>query len=215
MNNQQAYDQWAASYNEGQNLTRDLELKAKKEVLKNIQFSKVLELGCGTGKNTEWLFPLAEKIVAVDFSENMLLKAAERVKSKKVQFIQANINQPWTFLKEPVNLISCSLVLEHIESLQPIFEKASQSLISGGYFYIGELHPFKQYAGSKARFVKENETIILDCYTHSLSEYIQLALATTFSLVQINEWMDENEEQKIPRILTLLFKKKESIRDIL
>lgn len=207
MDNQQAYDQWASSYNDVINLTRDAELKAKKEILKSLNYSKVLELGCGTGKNTQWLLQTAESITAVDFSANMLLKASERIKSEKVNFIQADINKPWNFLKHKVDLITCSLVLEHIEHLQPVFEKAGKALQAGGYFYIGELHPFKQYAGSKARFEHKAQTIVLDCYTHPLSEFISLALANNFSLIHIHEWPDQDGEKDIPRILTLVFKK--------
>ncbi len=209
MNNQEAYNEWASSYNDVINLTRDVELKAKKEILAAIPFSAVLELGCGTGKNTEWLLQKAGSVTAVDFSENMLTKAKERVHSDKVNFVQADINQTWDFAKQKFNLVTCSLVLEHIQHLQPVFEKAGAVLSPGGYFYIGELHPFKQYAGSKARFEKEEEVMILDCYTHHVSEFTQLAKENGFSIVDLNEWFDEDGSKEIPRILTLLFSKNE------
>jgi predicted TPR repeat methyltransferase len=207
MNNQEAYNQWASSYNDVINQTRDVELKAKKEILKDISFSDVLELGCGTGKNTEWLLQKATSITSVDFSENMLAKARERVQDDKVNFVQADINQPWNFAKKKFDLVTCSLVLEHIQHLAPVFQKAGDALTDGGYFYIGELHPFKQYAGSKARFEKQEEVMILDCYTHHVSEFTRLAKENGFSLVDLNEWFDEDGSKEIPRILTLLFKK--------
>ena len=207
MHNQNAYNQWASSYNEVENKTRDLELIAKKEILKNISFSNVIELGCGTGKNTHWLLQSAKTITAVDFSENMLAKAKENIQDEKVHFVQADINKPWDFVKQKADLITCSLVLEHIQHLQPVFKKANEAITSGGYFYIGELHPFKQYSGSKARFQKEDDTIILDCYTHHVSEYTTLAIANGFALINLNEWFDEESEKEIPRILSLLFRK--------
>ncbi len=207
MNNQQAYNQWASTYNDVKNLTRDVELKAKKEVLETIPFSAVLELGCGTGKNTDWLLQKASSITAVDFSENMLVKARERVNSDKVNFVQADINQPWDFAKQKFDLITCSLVLEHIQAIAPVFEKAFHVLIQGGHFYIGELHPYKQYAGSKARFETGEETLVLDCYTHPISEFTQYAKQNGFSIVDLNEWFDEDISKEIPRILTLLFRK--------
>ena len=206
MNNQEAYNQWASSYNDVINLTRDLELKAKKEILQTIPFTTVLELGCGTGKNTEWLLQKATSITSVDFSENMLAKARERVQSDKVNFVQADINQAWDFATQKFDMLTCSLVLEHIQYLQPVFERAGNVLTPGGHFYIGELHPFKQYTGSKARFEKEEETLVLNCYTHHISEFTTLATAYGFAIVQLNEWFDE-EGKEIPRILTLLFRK--------
>ncbi len=207
MNNQQAYNQWASTYNDVNNLTRDVELKAKKEVLETIPFSAVLELGCGTGKNTEWLLQKATSITAVDFSENMLAKARERVNSEKVNFVQADINQPWDFAKQQFDLITCSLVLEHIQDIAPVFEKAFHTLVPGGHFYVGELHPYKQYAGSKARFESGEETLVLDCYTHPISEFTQYAKQNGFSIVDLNEWFDEDVSKEIPRILTLLLRK--------
>lgn len=204
MNNQQAYNQWAGTYNDTINKTRDLELQAKQQVLKDIPYSTVLELGCGTGKNTEWLLQKAAAVTAVDFSESMMAKAKERISSSKVNFVQADINKEWQFVAQPVDLITCSLVLEHIEYLKPVFEKAAAALHKGGHFYIGELHPFKQYTGSKARFDKEGDTFVLDCFVHHISEFTGLAAAYGFSLVNLHEWFDE-DNREIPRILTLLF----------
>lgn len=51
----QAYDAWAAQYDTNLNKTRDLEGLAPRLSLAKLPFSKVLEIGCGTGKNTEWL----------------------------------------------------------------------------------------------------------------------------------------------------------------
>jgi len=206
MNNQQAYDQWADTYNDVINKTRDLELEAKMKVLKDIHYSSVLELGCGTGKNTEWLLHKAAAITAVDLSESMMEKAREKITSDHVDFVQADINKEWSFLKSAVDLVTCSLVLEHIEHLTPVFEKASASLNKGGHFYIGELHPFKQYTGSKARFEKDNTTYVLDCYTHHISSFTSAAANQGFSLMDLDEWFDE-AATAVPRILTLLFRK--------
>ena len=46
------YDNWAPNYDNNINPTRDLDKLATKESLFNLNFSNVLELGCGSGKNT-------------------------------------------------------------------------------------------------------------------------------------------------------------------
>lgn len=206
MNNQQAYNKWATTYNDVANKTRDVEQAAKKEILNNLPYSSVLELGCGTGKNTSFLLQRAATVIAVDFSEGMIARAKEKVQSEKVNFVQADINKSWGFVNQPVDLITCSLVLEHIEHLEPVFEKAASALNKGGHLYIGELHPFKQYTGSKARFENGDETFVLDCYIHHISEFSNLASQHGFSLMKLNEWFDEDNKE-LPRILTLLFRK--------
>ena len=155
MDVEESYNNWADQYDTNLNKTRDLEAFALKECLANISFESCLEVGCGTGKNTAWLLTKAQHITAIDLSVEMLSKAKEKIVSEKVNFIQTDINQPWTFTNKQFDVITFSLVLEHIEDIESVFRKASQKIKKGGYLYLGELHPFKQYAGSKARFETE------------------------------------------------------------
>ena len=74
MDVQQGYNQWAEQYDTNQNKTRDLEAIALRNILEKINFNSCLEIGCGTGKNTEWLIAKAETVTAVDLSEEMLAK---------------------------------------------------------------------------------------------------------------------------------------------
>jgi len=97
--------------------------------------------------------------------------------------------------------------LEHIENLDPVLKEASSALNKGGYVYIGELHPFKQYSGSKARFDTEQGTQVVDCFTHHTSEFVQAAKSNGLALVELKEYFDEDGEYALPRLLTLLFRK--------
>ncbi|TAF54122.1 MAG: class I SAM-dependent methyltransferase, partial [Sphingobacteriia bacterium] len=83
----------------------------------------------------------------------MLEKAREKISTDHVHFVQADLTNDWTFTNGQVfDLAVFSLVLEHIEDLDTIFQKLAGCVAKGGHVYTGELHPFKQYAGSKARF---------------------------------------------------------------
>jgi len=124
-----------------------------------------------------------------------------------VEFVQANILGDWTFRKQLYDLVSYSLVLEHIENLEPVFKETAQSLKPGGHVYIGELHPFKQYAGSKARFETEEGLQVVDCYTHHISDFIEAGRKNRLTLVDLQEYFDEDEKKEIPRILTIVLKK--------
>jgi ubiquinone/menaquinone biosynthesis C-methylase UbiE len=206
MNTKQAYNTWALQYDTNQNKTRDLEGQALRQTLANISFYNCLEIGCGTGKNTSWLVEKAKHITAVDLSDEMLAKAKEKIISDKVDFMQADITTTWTFGNE-FDLVSFSLVLEHINDLEHIFQETSKSLKAGGYVYIGELHPYKQYAGSKARFDTEAGQQVVECFDHHISDFIQIPLKYGLMPVDINEYFDNNDRNEIPRILTVLLKK--------
>lgn len=208
MNVQQAYNAWASQYDTNPNKTRDLEGRSLRETLHAIDVDRCLEIGCGTGKNTAWLVEKAEHVTAVDLSEEMLAKAKMKVKTDRVTFRQADITTEWVFAEGYYNLVVFGLVLEHIEHLEPIFEKAARVLLPGGYLYVGELHPFKQYSGSKARFDTEAGTHIVSCFNHNISDFIQAARNHGFTVSNLDEYFDDDDRTSIPRILTILFQKK-------
>ena len=207
VNTKQAYDNWSEQYDTNINKTRDMEALALQQTLAGISFGSCLEIGCGTGKNTAWLLTRAKKITAIDLSEAMLAKAKEKINSEKVNFIQADILQDWNFANKKYDLVSFSLVLEHIEKLEPVFLNVSKVIADGGFVYIGELHPFKQYAGSKARFATDEGEQVVTCFNHHLSDFIQAAKKYGFDIVDMNEYFDEDDRTAIPRILSILFKK--------
>lgn len=208
MNTKEAYNQWSKTYDDVVNKTRDLEGKALREILASINFENVLEIGCGTGKNSIWLVEKAKDVTSVDISVEMLAKAKEKITSKNINFVQADITENWFFANEnQFDLIGFSLVLEHIEDLKLIFEKVKQYLKPGGFLYIGELHPFKQYNGTKARFETENGTEIVDCFNHHISDFVENGLDNGLLIIQLKEYFDGTSENEIPRILALLFQK--------
>lgn len=207
MNVKEAYNSWAEQYDTNLNKTRDLEAICLRNTLASIPFTYCLEIGCGTGKNTEWLVTKATALTSVDFSAEMLAKAKEKIKATNVQFHQADITHDWDFVSNTYDLATFSLVLEHIEDLNTIFQKLSGAITPGGYIYIGELHPFKQYAGSKARFDTQEGQQVVTCYTHNISDFTHAAKAHGFAIADINEYFDQDDRTNIPRILVLLLKK--------
>ena len=202
-----AYNSWAARYDSNENKTRDLEAIALKKILVDKKFKHCLEVGCGTGKNTAWLINICDQITAIDLSEGMLAIAKEKLNSAKVNFSIVDITKDWDFAKPPYDLVTFSLMLEHIEDLDAIFEKLSHVTIAGSYVYIGELHPFKQYNGSKARFETESGTQVVTCFNHHVSDYTNAAKTFGFKLIHLDEQFDDQDRNQIPRILNLLFVK--------
>lgn len=207
-NVQQAYNQWATQYDTNENKTRDLEAIALQEIVGQLSFDNCLEIGCGTGKNTIWLQQKAKHITAVDFSDSMLAKAKNKIQQPNVSFFQADIQEPWYFINGQYQLVTFSLVLEHIEHLEPVLEKVANVLSHGGYCYIGELHPFKQYSGSQARYETEEGTQLVTAFTHHISDYTNAALKAGLQLTLLKEYFDDEDKTTMPRILALLLSKK-------
>lgn len=206
MSTQALYDKWSATYDDVENKTRDLEKHACESVLSNVDFESVVELGGGTGKNTAWLARSAKRVISVELSPDMQAAAKSKITETNVEFCLADIRDDWNFITDNVDLITCSLILEHIDDLGHVLKNAAASLKPNGCFYVCELHPFKQYIGSKARFDADGKTHVLDCYRHHVSDYTQAAAAAGFTIAKLDEWFDDDDREQIPRLISFLFK---------
>jgi ubiquinone/menaquinone biosynthesis C-methylase UbiE len=202
-----AYNSWSSQYDTNDNKTRDLEALALQKILQGKSFKHCLEIGCGTGKNTALLLSICDQITAIDLSKGMLDIAKNKIQSDKVNFIEVDITNDWTFAKHTYDLVTFSLMLEHIEDLDAVFQKVSKVTTVGSWVYIGELHPFKQYAGSKARFETESGTQVVTCFNHHVTDFIQASNASGFQLIQLDEQFDDADRSQLPRILNLVFEK--------
>lgn len=210
MSIEKAYNNWAQQYDTNKNKTRDLDIQSTINTLSNYTFKNVLELGCGTGKNTQWLLNKAERIIGLDFSQEMLAFAQKKINHAKVDFRKADLTQNWDVDDQFADLITSSLTLEHIEDLNHIFKQANQKLRADGLFFISELHPFKQYLGSKAKYETENGVEELEVFIHHISEYLDTAANNGFELLELKEWFDENSKNSIPRLISLVFRKQQN-----
>ena len=137
----------------------------------------------------------------------MLEIAKNKIQSDKVNFIEGDITKDWTFVNQTYELVTFSLMLEHIEDLNAVFQKVSKVTAMGSRVYIGELHPFKQYAGSKARFETESGTHVVTCFNHHVTDFIKAANASGFQLIHLDEQFDDADRSQLPRILNLVFEK--------
>jgi 2-polyprenyl-3-methyl-5-hydroxy-6-metoxy-1,4-benzoquinol methylase len=104
-------------------------------------------------------------------------------------------------------LVTCNLILEHVQNLNPVFGEAARVLKPNGYFFVSELHPFKQYQGGKARFVLDNKMVSPDCFTHHVSDFFNAAQNAGLICAELKEWFDEHNRDGVPRLISFLFRK--------
>ena len=205
MDTKDAYNNWSATYDTVINKTRDLEAIAIRSVLANVHVQQGLELGCGTGKNTGWLAQKCQSLIATDFSNDMLQIAKQKIAEEHVIFREVDITLGWSFTS--VDLITCSLVLEHIENLEFIFHEAFKTLKPGGQFYLCELHPYRQLGGSRARFEQDGKIRQLEYFIHHISDFLDASGKAGFKPGALNEWFDDDDKTQPPRLVSFLFRK--------
>src|SRR5262245_31154367 len=92
---ERAYNRWAATYDGGKNMTRDLAAQCLRRAPLELAQSDVLELGCGTGQGTVFLAEHARRVTALDFSEGMIARAHQRIATSNVKFIRHDVRELW------------------------------------------------------------------------------------------------------------------------
>lgn len=207
MSIEKAYNSWAKIYDSNANKTRDLDKEITIKILSKYTFDTVLELGSGTGKNTEYLLQKATQVTCLDFSEEMMAVARQKLDNSNVKFIKTDLNKDWELPNDFFDLVTCSLTLEHIQDIGTFIKNIFEKLKPQGYFFISELHPIKQYLGSKARFETKKGIQELEVYTHHTTDYLEVATKQGFKLVELKEWFDADTEKKIPRLISFVFQK--------
>jgi ubiquinone/menaquinone biosynthesis C-methylase UbiE len=202
-----AYDRWSRQYDDDQNATRDLDAFVLRQVPLQLAGARVLEVGCGTGKNSAWLVSQARELIALDFSPGMLDVARRRVRSSTARFVEHDITRPWPVESESVDVVVGNLVLEHVHELAPVFAEAARVLRATGQLFFCELHPYRQLRGGQAHFIDAHtdESVHVAAYRHTVSEYVTDALAAGFTLRALGEWLEPDAEPGAPpRLLSLL-----------
>ena len=207
MSVQNAYDRWSKTYDTDLNFTRDLDAVVTQKTLGKLRFNSILELGCGTGKNTNLFSQIADRVHALDFSQEMMAIARSRVKAQNVTFSLADITQPWRIENDSVDLVVCNLILEHIEDLNFVFSEAARALWSHGKFFVIELHPFKQYQGRKAIFERNGVTTEIRAFVHHISDFLEAANKNGLTLIELKEWWHAEDQGEPPRLVSFLFEK--------
>jgi len=123
-------------------LTRFLRFLKKKEgvVVKNM---RMLDLGCGTGRNTNFLQEIGNDCTGTEISDNALNIAKERAKKKnlKTEFLKHDMGKKFPFKSEEFVLlldVTSSNSLNEKER-QNYLEESFRVLKKNGYFFVKAL----------------------------------------------------------------------------
>lgn len=208
MDVREAYDRWSATYDTDRNLTRDLDRLVTRRTLAGLRCANILELGCGTGKNTAFLVELGARVHALDFSEAMLARARAKLPPDRVTFTVADLTAPWPCAAQSMDLVVCNLVLEHVADLRFVFREAYRCLGDRGHLFVCELHPFKQYLGSRAVFERDRDNVAIPAFVHHISEFLDAAAEAGFTLVSLKEWWHDDDRDTPPRLASFLWEKR-------
>ncbi|TRX88070.1 hypothetical protein FHL15_011020 [Xylaria flabelliformis] len=191
----EAYDRWAKVYDSDGNFLQaldDLELKTLfPRFMMSIKSSKpwrVVDLGCGTGRNTALLLGIPKcEIIALDSSKGMLEVAEKRlsITNPGLKFAESQPNlrfdifdmmatssSPASVAPHTADAVISTLVIEHVP-LPVFFAHVAQILRPGGVLLLTNMH--SEMGGiSQAGFVDTTtgEKIRPTSYAHTVEELL-------------------------------------------
>lgn len=183
----EAYDLWANVYDTDGNFLQALDTIQMKSLLPRMLARlesinpprpwKLVDLGCGTGRNTAALLEVAgSEVVGLDVSSGMLEVARQRLKNGvtsgrlRLQVLDLIEQSVPPSLATWADAIVSTLVIEHIP-VDIFFRQVSHMLKPGGIFLLTNMH--SEMGGiSQAGFVdpETGEKIRPDSYAHTVQD---------------------------------------------
>jgi SAM-dependent methyltransferase len=141
----EAYDRlaavWSATTDEGP-YNGFLERPALRSLVPgNVAGAVVLDAGCGSGAQAEWLLDQGAEVVGVDLSPRMI-EEAERRCGRRGRFLVADLAQPLPLEPASLDGITCSLMLHYIADWSVPLGSFASALRPGGWAVISLDHPF-------------------------------------------------------------------------
>ncbi len=183
--NSDFYNAWAKTYDEDINSTIYIDELYFHKFWGNLNNKKALEIGCGSGRNTQKLVQANHNIIAIDISKSMLEKAKLKTINHYVNFICGDYIK-LEISDNDFDFAIISLVLEHIEDLNKVFAKVFANLKNGASLFISEIHPQRMQNGSGARFIdkESNVEIRAKSFVHNEQDFENAAKMVGFEMIQ-------------------------------
>lgn len=180
-----AYARWAPSYDDVDDRV-DLDLfAASPQLTARIAGSRVVDLGCGTGRIGTWLLARgAREVVGVDLTTEMLARAKAR--AIYASTVQAPVTATGLAAGGFDGAIS-SLVVDHVADLGGFFAEARRLLRPGGWLAVVDFHPFFLMQGIPTHFRDGEQHLAVENHVHALRDFFQLAVARGFEVLHFDE----------------------------
>jgi SAM-dependent methyltransferase len=187
------YGEWVATYERTVEDAMDIALLDVLETPPWRTLHAAADLGCGTGRTGAWLQRASgAEIDGVDLTPEML--AVARSKGVYRRLVESDVVA--TGLEAGAyDLVTVSLVDEHLPDLHPLYREAWRLAQPGGWLVLVGYHPhFIMAAGMPTHFdSRSGEPVAIDTYIHLLSDHVSAALGAGWTLVEMKERLIDDE----------------------
>jgi malonyl-CoA O-methyltransferase len=192
----EGYNQWSKIYDHDDIPLNILEESVVDRALGEVRGLRILDLGCGTGRQTLRLAHRGARVTGVDQSEGMLAKA--RTKTGEADWIHANLDQAFPFDDASFDRVVSFLALEHISNLKHFFSECARVQRKDGFIYMTAMHPAMVLRGVQARFTDETgRKIYPQSYKYQISDYVNAAISAGLRLRELTEHAPDSSHAQI------------------
>jgi malonyl-CoA O-methyltransferase len=181
----EAYALWAPNYPPfAHNKIMALEESAVLKVLPELKGMAVLDVGCGSGRYLKIMLERgAELVVGLDTSMPMLARAREFTPN----LMQGNLQSVGLHTGR-FQIITCALVLGHVQNLRSALAEISRVLAPKGIVIYSDFHPMSEQLGWKRTFRGEDgRQYAVRYYAHSISDHMTACAAAGLQVAEVLE----------------------------
>lgn len=182
----EGYGMWAPTYEDTVEDLMDLRLLERLSTVPWRECGRVMDLACGTGRIGAWL--RAAGVGQVE-GHDLTPQMADLAKAKGV-YETITLGDIGATGREDAayDLVTTSLVCEHLPSIEPMYREAARLLRSDGRFVIVGYHPHFLLMGIPTHFDRADGTpLAIDCHIHLTSDHVTVGLSSGFTLTEMTE----------------------------
>jgi SAM-dependent methyltransferase len=191
------YDLWAETYEESPNPVVSVDARHTMGILAPRPGERILDAGCGTGRNLAAMIDAGSHPTGIDFSSGMLSIARSHYPEVPLQ--EADLQAPYPFQDGTFDAVLCALVGEHLDRPLDALREMRRVLRPGGRLVFSVFHPEMAAAGVSARFEKGGVVYRLGANPYTVSDYEDLLAKAGIEPAKRHEFVgDEKAIERLP-----------------
>ena len=179
----EGYRLWAATYDDDPNPLLALEERELNPILPHLKYKDALDVGCGTGR---WLSTLlgrgARSVVGVDSSAEMIVRAATKPLLRNCLVLGDCLALP--LRAQVADVIVCSFTVGHVLNTRALASELSRVARPHADVFVTDMHPEAQARGWRCAFRREDKTVEIKSFVHTLEDVRKSFEPEGFKLVQ-------------------------------
>ena len=184
---QEGYALWAASYDQENNGLIFVEERHVDRLLAQLPFTRVLDVGTGTGRHALKLARRGASVTAIDQSTEMLAVARQAAlrDGLPIDFQLASLDDGLPFEARQFDLLISALMLSHLPNLAHALQEFARVLQVGGYLLMTDFHPVHTIYGWNTAFRRAGVKYRLPIMEHSRDDYLEAITASGLTILEV------------------------------